>query len=258
MDQTGAPQTSILLADDSKTFLMYAGLLIKRLGYHAFLAHDGVEAIKVAKERRPSLIVLDYVMPKLNGSSCLTVIRNDADIKDIPVLIVTSLGDLATRKELEMRGCNGFLTKPLNVGDFYRSINDCLRFGNKRKNIRAALRLKVYVECGDERRELYASTISAEGMFLRTVAPFGKGTAMTVVFSVDDDDPVQLESKVIYSTPLVTDLQAEPGMGIRFHDVPEDVRCRIEHFTMAELVRDLTVEGAEIGAEGLPPFGDSG
>jgi CheY-like chemotaxis protein len=77
---------SILLADDSKTFLMYVGLLVKRLGYHTYVAKDGVEAIKPAKEKKPSIIVLDYMMPRIDGSSCLSIIRKDEEIGNTPVI----------------------------------------------------------------------------------------------------------------------------------------------------------------------------
>ncbi|MEW6108083.1 MAG: response regulator [Nitrospirota bacterium] len=241
---------SILLADDSHTFLMYVGILVKRLGYNIYLARDGVEAIKLAKEKKPSIIVLDYMMPKIDGSSCLSIIRSDPELRNTPVLILTSSGGESTRDEFERLGCCGFLNKPINISEFYRVINECLKHDNKgmnkRKNIRAPLSLRVFIEYRNETRELTASAMSVEGMYLRTVAPFEVGTELNVVFNIDYEDPVELRSKVIYNNRLSTEIEPEPGMGIKFLDIPEDVRYRLSYFIVNHITSDLTLEGQDI------------
>jgi len=237
---------SILLADDSKTFLMYVGLLVKRLGYHIYVAKDGVEAIKLAKEKKPSLIVLDYLMPRIDGSSCLSIIRKDEEIGNTPVIILTSSGSEATRNEFMSLGCCGFLKKPVNIKELYGAIRKCMKGSNNRMNIRASLLVKAVIECDDEKRELFASNLSADGMFLRTIAPFGAGKEMDIAFYVDQEDPVELKGTVVYMNELNNEIEPEPGMGIRFIEVPEDVKQRINYFLMQQLTGDLIVEGGNI------------
>jgi len=237
---------SILLADDSKTFLMYVGLLIKRLGYHTYLAKDGVEAIKLAKEKKPSIIVLDYLMPRIDGSSCLSIIRNDAEIGNTPVIVLTSSGSESTREEFLRLGCCGFLKKPINITELHGAIRKCMKGNNSRLNIRASLLMKALIECEDEKRELFSSNLSADGMFLRTTAPFGVGKELDIVFNVDQEDPVELKGKVIYINELSHEIEPEPGMGIKFNEVPEDVKQRINYFLMKQLSGDLTEEGGDI------------
>lgn len=242
---------SVLLADDSQTFLMYLGLLIKRLGYHILLARDGVETLKIAKEKHPAIIILDYMMPKIDGSSCLSIIRNDSDLKNTPVIILTS--HESSRDDFERLGCCYFLRKPVNVTEFYSALRGCINTkiprSNNRRHLRVPMSLMVSVECLNEKRELYASTLSEEGMFLRTVAPFDTGTVMNIVFSIDDEDPLELKGKVVYSTRLSTELEPEPGMGIQFIDLPEDIRCKLSYFVMSEITEDLSVEGADLRSE---------
>lgn len=241
-------ENSILLADDSQTFLMYVGILVKRLGYQTYLAKDGVEAIKLAKEKKPSIIVLDCIMPRLDGASCLSIIRKDPDLMNTPVLVVTSYGDEKAKEEFSKLGACGFLKKPVNVSDFHNAIKHCMKEKNHRQNIRVSLIMRALVECQDEKRELYASNLSVDGIFLRTIAPFEAGTELDIVFSVDQEDPVELKGKVVYINKLSPEMETEPGMGIKFIEVPEDIKERINCFLMNNLLGDLTVEGGEIEA----------
>lgn len=242
---------SVLLADDSQTFLMYIGLLVKRFGYTVYVAKDGLEALKTAKEKKPSVIVLDYMMPKIDGSSLLSMIRKDKDLKNTPVIVVTAYG--STKQELEGLGYRYFLEKPVDVSEFYRAIRRCLKIASKetkrRKSIRAQSRLKVVIDCQNERRDLLASNISDKGLFLRTVSPFTIGTEMLLCFAVDDEDPIELKGKVVYVTRMSHDIQSEPGMGIVFLDVPEDVKPRLSRYVYTEITDDLLIEDSSIIGE---------
>lgn len=240
---TTPEQQTILFADDNETFLMYVGLLAKRLGYQIYLARDGVEAIKVAKEKKPTMIFLDYHMPKIDGSSCLSIIRKDVDLMNTPVIILTASEQKDIDVEVEKLGCCRLLRKPVNIPEFHAAILQCLKAGYKRRNMRANLNLPVSVEDGKVKRDLTATALSHEGMFLRTAAPLDVGAEMNLVFSVDNDDPIELRGKVIYQSRISTDVSAEPGMGVRFIDVPEDVKCRLYYVVLEELAGDLFADG---------------
>lgn len=231
--------TSILLADDSQTFLMYVGILTKRLGYKTYLARDGMEAIKLAKEKKPSIIILDNVMPKMDGPSCLSLIRKDTELMDTPVIALTSSGGESIKTAFQKLGCCSFLSKPVNIAEFYMAIQKCMPYRIKRRHMRAPISLKVSAEHKKKRWEFYASNLSNEGMFLRTVEPFEIGTEMVIVFNVDDEDPIEVKGKVVSKNRLSSEIDAEPGMGIMFLDVPEDTKYRIYYFIMKEISRDL-------------------
>lgn len=252
----GEQQHTILFADDNETFLMYVGLLAKRLGYQIYLARDGVEAIKLAKEKKPTVIFLDYMMPRIDGSSCLSIIRKDVDLMDTPVIILTASERTEIGAELEKLGCCRLMRKPVNIPEFHAAILQCLRStGYRRRNLRASLNLPVSIEAGSLRRELIATALSHEGMFLRTVAPLDVGAEINLTFTIDTDDPVELRGEVIYRNKISTDANAEPGMGIRFLDTPEDVKCRLYYVVLEELAGDLLTENSVIDKEIL--FGES-
>jgi uncharacterized protein (TIGR02266 family) len=223
---------------------MYVGILVKRLGYKVYLALDGMEALKVAKEQKPSIIVLDCRLPKINGVSCLNMMRNDAFLRDVPILMLGSEDDGLTQEDIGKMDMQGYLKKPLNVTDFYLAIQKCLRHSVKRRHIRTPLSLKISLTCRGEQKELFASNLSVEGAFLRTAEPYPVGSEMDLVLTVDDEDPIELKGMVVSAHKFSADIVPEAGMGVRFMDVPEDVRYRLYYVVMKELTKDISVGDA--------------
>ena len=102
----------ILIADDSKTFLLFEELLLSELSCDIVKAFNGVEAIQKVQTEFPDLILLDIHMPELNGIECCRIIKGNPVIKSIPVIVVTAHGN---EKELCIKaGCNEVLTKPVD------------------------------------------------------------------------------------------------------------------------------------------------
>jgi CheY-like chemotaxis protein len=100
----------ILLVDDSR-FLRRAGeQALKRAQYEVVTAADGQEALKVAQEQIPNLILLDMMLPKLPGLEVLRALKQDAATKDIPVIILTGLSERNSEK-LMQEGAIGYLEK---------------------------------------------------------------------------------------------------------------------------------------------------
>lgn len=239
----GPEKISILFAHVDPSFSLYVGILVKRFGYDIYIARDGVEAVALAKEKKPSLIVLDQNIPKLDTGACFSMIRNDVELRDTPVLLMTS--ETRERSTVAGRDANycGILNKPLNVTEFYAAVQHCHQYAEKRRFLRAPMLLKVFTACNAEKRELFATNLSVEGMFLRTMEPYDIGTELDLVFSIDEEDPLELKARVVSMKSLSTEIKSEPGLGLKFIDVPEDVRSRISYVLLRELARDLVQQG---------------
>lgn len=235
---------AILFANDNPSFLMYIGILVKRLGYKVYLALDGLEAVRVAKEKKPTIIVIDYTLLQVNGTSFLNLIHNDAYLQDIPIIMLGSEENNLSKLDIDKMNIQGYLKKPLNVTDFYLAIQECLHHSIKRKHIRAPLNINVSMICKGKQKELFASNLSVEGIFLKTDEPYPVGTEMNLVLIVDDEDPIELKGIVLSARRIPADIQPEPGMGIKFIDIPEDVRYRLHYAVMKELTRDIGVGDA--------------
>ena len=105
----------ILLVDDSQTVLMMEKMILRRTAYQLLTASDGVEAVQTAIKELPDLILMDVVMPKMNGFEAVKQIRATAETKDIPIIMVTSRGEEENVRTGFESGCNEYVTKPINT-----------------------------------------------------------------------------------------------------------------------------------------------
>ena len=116
----------ILLVDDSNTALMMERMILGRGAYELFVAHDGKEGVEKAVEEVPDLILMDLMMPKMNGFEAVKRIREIDATREIPVIMVTTRGEEANMEEGYNIGCNDFVTKPINGLELLAKIQSLL------------------------------------------------------------------------------------------------------------------------------------
>lgn len=104
---------SILVVDDNKITTKLMHRYLSAHNYEVFEAYDGVECLEKLKETKPDVVVLDVMMPRMDGYETVRRMREDEQMKNIPVVIVTALNDVQTQiKAIEM-GADDFLSKPV-------------------------------------------------------------------------------------------------------------------------------------------------
>ena len=103
----------ILVVDDSRIFRHLVSMHLEAAGYRIIAAENGAEAIKRAISEQPDLIVLDIQMPVMDGAQALAALKAREDTRDIPVLIITTLGRKEDERLLRQGGASGFLSKPI-------------------------------------------------------------------------------------------------------------------------------------------------
>ena len=112
----------ILIVDDSPSQLMGIRRIVEKLGHEALTAEDGAAGVEVAKREIPDLILMDVVMPGLNGFQATRAITRDEKTKHIPVIICTTK-DQETDKIWGLRqGAKDYVTKPVNEGELIEKI----------------------------------------------------------------------------------------------------------------------------------------
>jgi CheY-like chemotaxis protein len=112
----------ILVADDNEdNSELYSGYL-RATGFRVIKARDGVEAVALARNRRPALVVLDLHMPRLDGLAAARLMRRDARIRRTPILVVTA--DDTHEQEALDAGANGVCLKPFSPDALVRAIED--------------------------------------------------------------------------------------------------------------------------------------
>ncbi len=100
----------ILLVEDSKTIRRENEAALLRAGYEVKCAEDGEAALKLAQELKPDLILLDMILPKMNGPEVLQHLKNDPETSTIPVVVVSSLSERNRQKLIEV-GAEDYLEK---------------------------------------------------------------------------------------------------------------------------------------------------
>ncbi|UCF85292.1 MAG: response regulator [Desulfobacteraceae bacterium] len=119
----------ILVVEDEQDVLTYLTTLFQDNGYDTVSAVDGVEAFEKARTEKPDLISLDIVMPDQSGVRTYRQYKKDDELKDIPVIIVTALGD-SMRSFLKRLGGfpepEGFMTKPIDEEKLLKMAADLL------------------------------------------------------------------------------------------------------------------------------------
>ena len=108
------PRPRILLVDDDRRVRQLVGLTLPADDYELSFAEDGRDAIRMARQLHPDLILLDYAMPGIHGVDVCAAIRSDSSMAETPIIMLTGHGDVDTRQRAIVAGANGFLTKPFS------------------------------------------------------------------------------------------------------------------------------------------------
>ena len=101
----------ILVVDDEPDILKIVIFRLEKIGYEVDQAADGEEALGLIKDKKPDVVLLDIMMPKLNGLDVLAQMKKDAEMKKIPVIILTALIQDLTKVKSLMGGADDYLMK---------------------------------------------------------------------------------------------------------------------------------------------------
>ncbi len=104
----------ILIVDDEPHMLRVTEFSLRRGGYQLIIGRNGREAIELADREQPALIVMDVLMPELDGLSALRLLKQSPKTANIPVIMLTARGHVMTRQDAEDSGASLFLTKPFS------------------------------------------------------------------------------------------------------------------------------------------------
>ena len=120
----------ILIVDDEvhiRTLLEQSLEDLEDAGVEIFLAREGEEGLRFAKEEKPDLMFLDIMMPKKNGYEVCEEIKKDPELKDIYIIMLTAKGQAADRLRGEDVKANEYITKPFNPDEILQKASDILR-----------------------------------------------------------------------------------------------------------------------------------
>ena len=115
----------ILIADDETCLRQTVGRILDK-DYVVLEATNGEEAVEIAKVQKPDLILMDLIMPKMDGYAACSQIKADEATKGIPVVILTAVGNELNKKFATEMGAEGYITKPFNIQELMGVITPLL------------------------------------------------------------------------------------------------------------------------------------
>jgi two-component system, OmpR family, alkaline phosphatase synthesis response regulator PhoP len=116
----------ILLVDDEPHIIMMLENRMKHAGYDVITASDGQEALTKAKKEKPDLIILDLMLPKLDGYKVCRMLKFDEKYKNIPIIMLSARAQEADKKMGETVGADGYVTKPFEPQVLLGKVKDLL------------------------------------------------------------------------------------------------------------------------------------
>ena len=118
---------TILVVDDERDLLDLIEYNLKKEGFKVLKAENGEEGINKAKEHRPDLILLDIMMPKMDGLEAVEIMRKDEDLKKTPIIFLTARSDEKTEIDGLNKGGDDYITKPISTTKLVSRIKAVLR-----------------------------------------------------------------------------------------------------------------------------------
>jgi two-component system, cell cycle response regulator DivK len=116
----------LIVEDDEKSYILCKDLLEKS-GHSVLYAKNGKTGLKMIESDKPDMVLLDILLPDMNGLAMLQLIQNNPGIKDIPIVAVTCLGRPEDRVECLSAGCVEHISKPIDTGEFVNKIEKILK-----------------------------------------------------------------------------------------------------------------------------------
>lgn len=112
----------ILLVDDSSTVLLFEKMVLSKEPYELVVAKDGQEGLEKAVAEHPHLILMDVMMPRMDGVEACRQIRARGETARIPVILVTTRGEPESVANGRAAGCSDYVTKPINAAELLTKI----------------------------------------------------------------------------------------------------------------------------------------
>ena len=119
----------ILIVDDEPDILRLISLRLRKLGYDVLTAVDGKEALDAIRNENPDLVLLDLLIPFMNGAEVCEQVKNDKTLKHIPIILFTAHGDTMAAEKTKKLGAEDYIVKPFVLEELTDKVKEILAQG---------------------------------------------------------------------------------------------------------------------------------
>jgi two-component system cell cycle response regulator DivK len=115
------PKTVLIVEDNELNMKLFHDLL-EAHGYATVQTRNGIDALSLARQHRPDLILMDIQLPEVSGLGVTKWLKDDPELKTIPVIAVTAFAMKGDEERIREGGCEAYLSKPISVGKFIETV----------------------------------------------------------------------------------------------------------------------------------------
>ena len=119
--------SQVLIIDDYEDNVALCKRVLESRGHAVLYAADGETGLQLAAEHKPDLILLDLGLPDIDGQTVASQLRRTPELAAIPIIVITAWPEETARKMVEVYGCNGYLSKPIDIARFIQQVDALLR-----------------------------------------------------------------------------------------------------------------------------------
>jgi len=112
----------VLIVEDNELNMKLFHDLLEAHGYETLQTRDGLEALKIARENTPDLILMDIQLPEVSGLEVAKWIKEDDNLKSIPIIAVTAFAMKGDEEKIRQGGCEAYIAKPISVSKFLETV----------------------------------------------------------------------------------------------------------------------------------------
>ncbi|MBM3479717.1 MAG: response regulator [Alphaproteobacteria bacterium] len=117
---------TVLIVEDNDLNMKLFNDLLEAHGYGTLQTKDGLEAMKLARQHRPDLILMDIQLPEISGLKVTKWLKEDPDLSSIPVIAVTAFAMKGDEEKIRQGGCEAYIAKPISVARFLETVGNFL------------------------------------------------------------------------------------------------------------------------------------
>ena len=120
--KSGSAMKTILIVEDNELNMKLFHDLLDAHGYATIETRSGMEALRMAREHRPNLILMDIQLPEVSGLEVTKWLKDDEELRDIPVIAVTAFAMKGDEERIRRGGCEAYISKPITIGTFIDTV----------------------------------------------------------------------------------------------------------------------------------------
>lgn len=237
-----------VVVDDSKPFLMYLSVLLNRMNLEVLPVNNAVEAMEIARVTKPHFMTMDLMMPGMDGLEALRIMREEEELAEMPVIMISSFQDKNQQWQALSLGCVDVLEKPVELRRLHKAIQQCdLYASGRRRYLRAPFEKPVGLYCKGQCHYVSSVTLSERGIFLHMNKQLAKGTHVEIDLPLSSaDDTLRVGGSVIYGKAQnVCGSALSQGVAVKFDRLTYKDMDRLTNLVEELLVGDLMAENIE-------------